>query len=68
MYKRFKITQKQKQVIEEQKQKVDDAYNLLHEKNKEVMDSIMYARRIQQALITSEKYIENALNKLMKDK
>jgi len=46
---------------------VDAAYESLHEKNKEVMDSIYYARRIQRALITSEKYIANQLNKLMKD-
>ena len=64
LYKRFKLTQKQKKVIEEQKKKVDEAYNLLHEKNKEVMDSILYAKRIQTALITSEMYINNALNKL----
>jgi len=46
---------------------VDKAYDELHEKNKEVMDSIYYARRIQTALITNEKYIENSLNRLMKN-
>jgi len=66
LYKRFKIAQKQKAVIEEQKVLVDKAYNELHEKNKEVMDSIRYAKRIQTALITSEKYIESSFNKLMK--
>ena len=67
MFNRFRITQKQKQVIEEQKVLVDKAYETLHEKNKEVMDSIRYAKRIQTALITSDKYINNALNKLMKN-
>ncbi|MBC7865363.1 MAG: hypothetical protein IAF38_20475, partial [Bacteroidia bacterium] len=52
---------KQKKIIEEQKIKVDEAFEKLHEKNKEVMDSIYYARRIQRALITSEKYIERKL-------
>jgi len=66
MYNRFKITQKQKVVIEEQKVLVDKAYEELHEKNKEVMDSIRYAKRIQTALITSEKYIESSFNRLMK--
>ena len=66
MYNRFRITQKQKEVIEEQKVLVDKAYESLHEKNKEVMDSIRYAKRIQTALITSEKYINNTLNRLMK--
>jgi tetratricopeptide (TPR) repeat protein len=66
LYKRFKITEKQKKVIEEQKVLVDKAYEKLHERNKEVVDSIHYAKRIQTALITSEKYIESSLNKLMK--
>jgi tetratricopeptide (TPR) repeat protein len=67
MYNRFKITQKQKQVIEEQKVLVDKAYETLHEKNKEVMDSIHYAKRIQTALITSERYVATALNRLTKN-
>jgi tetratricopeptide (TPR) repeat protein len=61
---RFRITQKQKKIIEEQKIVVDEAFEKLHEKNKEVMDSIYYARRIQRALITSEKYILKHLDRL----
>ena len=61
-----RVTQKQKKVIEEQKGLVDAAYEQLHEKNKEVMDSITYARRIQRALITPEAYIDKALNRLQK--
>ena len=67
MYNRFRITQKQKAVIEQQKILVDKAYEELHEKNKEVMDSIHYAKRIQTALITSEKYISNSLKRLMRN-
>ncbi|HKC69306.1 MAG TPA: tetratricopeptide repeat protein, partial [Bacteroidia bacterium] len=66
MFNRFRITNRQKVIIEMQKQRVDKAYEELHEKNKEVMDSIRYAKRIQTALITSEKYIQNAFTKLMK--
>ncbi|HXD93789.1 MAG TPA: hypothetical protein VNX01_11275, partial [Bacteroidia bacterium] len=65
LYKRFRVTQKQKAIIEDQKILVDKAYEELHEKNKEVMDSIRYAKRIQTALITSEKYIESSLSKLI---
>ncbi|MBC7862053.1 MAG: tetratricopeptide repeat protein, partial [Bacteroidia bacterium] len=61
---RFRVTSKQKKIIEEQKIKVDEAFEKLHEKNKEVMDSIYYARRIQKALITNEKYIERKLREL----
>jgi tetratricopeptide (TPR) repeat protein len=64
---RFKITQKQKLIIEKQKYKVDHAYNELNEKNKEVTDSIIYARRIQRALLTSENYIRKHLNRLIKN-
>jgi len=65
LYKRFKITHRQKAVIEKQKVLVDKAYEELHEKNKEVLDSIHYAKRIQNALITSEKNIQTSLNRLM---
>jgi hypothetical protein len=68
IYNRFRITNKQKATIEEQKLLVDNAYKSLHEKNKEVMDSIHYAQKIQRALITSEKYINNKLNQLIKNK
>ena len=67
LLKRFRITQRQKGIIEKQKIMVDKSYEELHEKNKEVMDSIRYAKRIQNALITSEKYIANQLNRLMKN-
>jgi serine phosphatase RsbU (regulator of sigma subunit) len=50
-----------------QKELVDKAYQELHQKNKEVLDSIHYAKRIQTALITSEKTIEKSLNRLMKE-
>ena len=64
VFNRFKVTQKQKKIIEQQKILVDQAYESLHEKNKEVLDSITYARRIQRALITSEMYIDKTLNRL----
>ena len=64
VFNRFRVTQKQKLIIEQQKTQVDVAFAHLEEKNREVMDSIMYARRIQRALLTPEKYIEKQLNKL----
>lgn len=64
IFSRFRITRRQKKLIESQKKKVDEAFGQLHEKNKEIMDSIHYARRIQRALITPERYIERALKKL----
>ncbi len=64
LFKRFRITQRQKIIIEKQKVLVDNAYENLHEKNKEVLDSIYYARRIQRSLLTTENYIEKSLKRL----
>lgn len=59
MVNRFRKTRKQKKIIEEQKAIVD-------EKQKEVMDSIHYSRRIQQSLLPTEKYIQSSLIRLQK--
>jgi tetratricopeptide (TPR) repeat protein len=67
LFNRFRIANRQKHIIEQQKEQVDQAYSSLHEKNKEVLDSIRYAKRIQAALITNEKYIANSLNRLMRN-
>ncbi len=59
LYKRFRLTNKQKLIIEEKNREVE-------EKNKNIMDSIYYARRIQSSLLPTEKYIRRIVNK--KDK
>ncbi len=66
VFNRFRVTQKQKHIIEKQKVLVDEAFAQLEEKNKEVMDSIHYAKRIQTALMPNKKYIEKTLNRLAK--
>lgn len=60
---RFRITNKQKKIIEEQKIVVDQAFEKLEMKQKEIMDSIHYAQRIQKALITSEFLVEKMFKK-----
>jgi len=47
MFNRFKITQKQKAVIEQQK-------HIVEEKQKEIVDSITYAKRLQEAILPAE--------------
>jgi tetratricopeptide (TPR) repeat protein len=54
--------QKKKANAEISKQK-----DIIEEKQKEILDSIRYAKRIQQALITSERYVERNLDRLKKD-
>lgn len=61
MFNRYKVTQNQKQIIEDQKIVVEKQKELVDEKQKEILDSIKYARRIQQALLPSNKYIKNKL-------
>jgi len=57
---------KQKNEIEEQNQKLQLAYDEIGEKQKEILDSIHYAKRIQRSLLPTEKYLERALNELKK--
>ncbi len=59
IYTRFKITQKQKLIIEKQK-------HLLEGKQKEILDSIHYAKRIQMSLLPNETKISKSLNKITK--
>ena len=40
--------------------------DIVVEKQKEILDSIYYAEKIQKALITSEKYIEKTLERIHK--
>jgi len=54
LYKRYKITKKQKLIIEEKNKEVE-------EKNKDILDSLKYARRIQKSLLPTEKYIHRIL-------
>lgn len=49
MFNRWKVTQKQKKIIELQKHEVDKKNRIIEEKNKDITDSINYAKRIQQA-------------------
>jgi tetratricopeptide (TPR) repeat protein len=64
MFNRFKVTQKQKRIIEDQKDIVEAQKKLVEEKQHEILDSIKYARRIQMAQIPSEKRVFSMLNKL----
>jgi tetratricopeptide (TPR) repeat protein len=57
----LQITKKQKRIIEEardeivrQKEEVEKQKQIVEEKNKEITDSILYARRIQDAILPDE--------------
>ena len=61
---RFRVTKKQKIIIESQKEIVEEQKKIVEEKNKDITDSIYYARRIQRALLPTEKYIERTLGRI----
>jgi glycerol-3-phosphate O-acyltransferase len=64
IFNRFRVTAKQKKLIETQKEIVEKQKQIVEEKQQEILDSIHYAKRIQSALITSEYYIQKELKKL----
>lgn len=56
-------------------EKVNEAFDelkkqhkIIEEKNKEILDSLHYAKRIQQALLPTNKFIELRINKLQNNK
>jgi tetratricopeptide (TPR) repeat protein len=63
MFNRFKITQKQKVLIEHQKEMVEEQKKIVDEKQREVLESIHYAKRIQLAQIPSEKMVWTMITK-----
>jgi tetratricopeptide (TPR) repeat protein len=61
IYNRLKLTRKQKGIIEEQKEQVDQAFLQLEEKNVQIMDSIKYAKRIQSAILPPRSLVDRSL-------
>jgi len=62
MYNRFKVTHKQKLVIEEQKHEVENQKSIVELKNQEITDSITYAKRIQTAILPPTGLLNDYLN------
>ena len=60
------IIEQQKDIVELQKQEVEHQKLIVEEHQKEIIDSIYYARRIQRSLLPTEKYIERNINRLKK--
>ncbi|MBI2966947.1 MAG: tetratricopeptide repeat protein [Bacteroidetes bacterium] len=60
IFRSLKITRRQKSIIEGQKK-------LVEQKQEEILASIRYARRIQNAMLPTEKYLERIFKKTMKN-
>jgi tetratricopeptide (TPR) repeat protein len=65
IYNRFLVSRKQRRLIQLQKEEVEFQKKLVDQKQKEVLDSIRYAKRIQLAQIPSEKRIAGMLRKVL---
>ena len=61
MYRRFKITQNQKLIIEQKEIETQKQKHLVEEKQKEILDSITYSKRLQQAIFPPQEFITKHL-------
>lgn len=61
MFNRYKITNKQKNIIEQQQVLTKTQNALLAEKQKEIIDSISYAEEIQRTLIANHDFVNQTL-------
>ena len=62
LYKRFKLTEKQKNIIEVKERETQIQKHLIEEKHKEITDSINYAERIQRSFIATKEILDENLN------
>jgi serine phosphatase RsbU (regulator of sigma subunit) len=58
MYNRFKVTQKQKTVIELKEKETQHQKHIIEEKHKEITDSINYAERIQRSFLATQQDLD----------
>ena len=61
IFNRFRITRKQKQIIEIKSKQTEEQKEIIENKNKEILDSINYARRIQYALLAHAEFLKENL-------
>ncbi len=66
VFRSYKRKQKDNVLLTQQKIELHEKNTIIEDKQKEILASIRYAKRIQVALITSEKYIEKSLDRLIK--
>jgi tetratricopeptide (TPR) repeat protein len=64
---RIENAQKEAEINRLKNVELKNAYEEIAVKNKDITDSIIYARRIQTSLLPTEKYIEKNLNRLKKE-
>lgn len=63
IFRSLRITKKQKNLIEIKNRETEEQKMVIEEKNKDILASIHYAKRIQQSLLPTEKYIARNLKR-----
>ena len=61
MFNRWRITQKQKLIIEEKEKETHKQKEIIEEKHKEITDSINYAERIQRSFLATSEMLDQHL-------
>jgi serine phosphatase RsbU (regulator of sigma subunit) len=61
MYNGFRVTQKQKHIIELKEKETQEQKHIIEEKHKEINDSINYAERIQRSFLATEAILDKNL-------
>jgi tetratricopeptide (TPR) repeat protein len=67
IFRSYQEKKRANEIISKQKQLAEHQKDIIEEKQKEILDSIHYAKRIQNSLITSEKYILSNITRMRKD-
>jgi hypothetical protein len=67
MFRSYQRKKKDNIIIAQQKKEVELQKHMIEEKNKDITDSITYARRIQKALMPTENQIDKTIRRLKKD-
>ena len=68
VFRSYRIKNKSNILLEQKNTEIAMQKEIVEEKQKEIIDSIHYAKRIQQSLLPTEKYIEKTLIRLNKNK
>lgn len=61
IYNRYQMKKKAHAVLEHKNQIIEEQKHILEEKNTEILDSITYAKRIQTAILPSDKFVAETL-------
>lgn len=66
IFRSLRIRNKQNKIISQQKTEAEHQRQVVEEKQREILDSIRYAKRIQKSLLPTETYLDRNIKRLQK--